>query len=53
MHMPRNVSDIHGHAEEPDPWVPSAELRKAVREASADPGLLDDLADVRSDKLDD
>jgi len=51
--MPRNVSDIHSHAEELDPWVPSSELRRIVREASADPGLLDDLADVRNARLDD
>jgi hypothetical protein len=33
--------------EERDPWLPSAELRRIVREAPADPDLLDDLAEVR------
>jgi hypothetical protein len=51
--MPRNVSDIHVHAENPDdPWVPSSELRRVVREAAADSELLDDLADVREAELD-
>jgi hypothetical protein len=36
-----------------DPWVPSSELRQIVSEAPADPGLLDDLADVRGAELDD
>lgn len=49
----RPIADILPHAEQRDPWVPSGELRRIVREASADPGLLDDLADVRGDELDD
>lgn len=48
----RPVADILPHAETRDPWVPSAELRRIVREAPADPTLLDDLADVRGDELD-
>jgi hypothetical protein len=28
------------HSEERDPWVSAAELRRIVRGASADPGLL-------------
>jgi hypothetical protein len=50
--MARDVTDILSHAEERDPWVPSSELRKIVREAPADPELLDDLADVRGVELD-
>jgi len=49
----RPVADILPHAEERDPWVPVAELRRIVREAPADPGLLDDLAAVRGAVLDD
>ncbi|HEX3042049.1 MAG TPA: hypothetical protein VHP56_08195 [Solirubrobacterales bacterium] len=49
----RPVADILPHVERRDPWVPSSELRRIVREASADPGLLDDLADVRGAELDD
>jgi hypothetical protein len=35
-----------------DPWIPSSELERILLEASADPGLLDDLEDVRSAELD-
>jgi antitoxin (DNA-binding transcriptional repressor) of toxin-antitoxin stability system len=49
----RPVADILPHVEQRDPWVSSAELRRIVHEASADPGLLDDLADVRGAELDD
>lgn len=49
----RPVADILPHVEQRDPWVPSSELRRIVSEASADPGLLDDLADVRGAELDD
>ena len=49
----RPVADILPHAEDRDPWVPAAELRRIVREAPADRGLLDDLADVRGAELDD
>lgn len=49
----RPVADIVPHSEERDPWVPSSELRRILHEASADPGLLDDLADVRGAELDD
>lgn len=49
----RPVADIFPHVEKRDPWVASSELRRIVREAPADPGLLDDLADVRSAELDD
>jgi antitoxin (DNA-binding transcriptional repressor) of toxin-antitoxin stability system len=49
----RPVADILPHAENRDPWVPASELRRIVREAPADPGLLDDLAEVRNAELDD
>jgi hypothetical protein len=49
----RPVVDIDPHIEPPDPWVPSSELRRVVVEAPADAALLDDLADVRGDELDD
>ena len=49
----RPVADILPHAEDRDPWVPAAELRRIMREAPSDPGLLDDLAEVRGAGLDD
>ena len=49
----RPVADILPHVEDRDPWVPASELRRIVREAPADPGLLDDLADIRNVELDD
>ncbi|HEX3909114.1 MAG TPA: hypothetical protein VHW67_00240 [Solirubrobacteraceae bacterium] len=49
----RPVADILPHAEDRDPWVPATELRRILREAPADAGLLDDLADVRGVELDD
>jgi prevent-host-death family protein len=49
----RPVADILPHAEKRDPWVRSPELRRIVREAPADPGLLEDLDDVRGAELDD
>ncbi len=49
----RPVADILPHAEDRDPWVPAAELRRIVREAPADLGLLEDLADVRGAEIDD
>ena len=48
----RPVADIVPHTEERDPWVPVSELHRIRGEAAADPGLLDDLADVRGDELD-
>jgi antitoxin (DNA-binding transcriptional repressor) of toxin-antitoxin stability system len=47
------VADILPHTEDRDPWVPAAELRRIVREAPADPKLLDDLAEVRGAELSD
>jgi antitoxin (DNA-binding transcriptional repressor) of toxin-antitoxin stability system len=49
----RPVADILPHAEQREPWLPAAELRRIVREAPADSALLDDLADVRGSELDD
>ena len=49
----RPVADIFPHVEKRDPWVASTELRRILRETPADPGLLDDLADVRGAELDD
>jgi antitoxin (DNA-binding transcriptional repressor) of toxin-antitoxin stability system len=49
----RPVADIFPHVEQRDPWVASSELRRIQREAAADPGLLDDLADVRGAEIDD
>lgn len=48
----RPVADILPYRAARDPWVPAAELRRIVREASADPQLLDDLAEIRSAELD-
>ncbi len=44
------VADIVPHRARRSPWVPSAQLRAMPL---ADPGLLDDLADVRGDLVDD
>jgi antitoxin (DNA-binding transcriptional repressor) of toxin-antitoxin stability system len=49
----RPVADILPHVRTRDPWVPAAELRRILDVAAADPGLLDDLADVRGDMLED
>jgi antitoxin (DNA-binding transcriptional repressor) of toxin-antitoxin stability system len=49
----RPVADILPHAENRNPWVPASELRRIVREAPTDAGLLDDLAEVRNAELDD
>lgn len=49
----RPVADILPHVEQRDPWIPSTELRRIVREAPADPGLLEDLADIRGDEISD
>jgi antitoxin (DNA-binding transcriptional repressor) of toxin-antitoxin stability system len=49
----RPVADILPHVEDRDPWVPVAELRRILREAPADRGLLNDLAEIREAELDD
>jgi antitoxin (DNA-binding transcriptional repressor) of toxin-antitoxin stability system len=48
----RPVADILPHVEQRDPWIASSELRRIVREAPADPALLEDLDDVRGAELD-
>jgi antitoxin (DNA-binding transcriptional repressor) of toxin-antitoxin stability system len=48
----RPVADIVPHVETRDPWLPSSEFRRIVEEAPADPGLLEDLADVRGAEID-
>lgn len=49
----QRVADIVPHVEQRDPWVPSATLREIVRDAPADAGLLDDLAEIRGQLLSD
>jgi prevent-host-death family protein len=49
----RPVADILPHTEGRDPWLPAAELRRIVREAPADTGLLADLAEIRGAEIDD
>jgi len=49
----RPVADILPHTQNRDPWVPAGELRRILRDAPADAGLLDDLAEVRGAGLDD
>ena len=46
------VADIVPHERSRSPWVASATLREIVAEAGADPGLLEDLATVRADLID-
>lgn len=47
------VADIVPHAAGRSPWVPSSELRRIVAEAPADPGLMDDIAEVRYSLVED
>lgn len=47
------VADIVPHVERRSPWVASSELRRIVREAPADPAVLDDLAEVRGALVED
>lgn len=49
----RPVADIVPHSSPREPWVPSSALRRTLDEAGADPKLLDDLRDVRGERLDD
>jgi prevent-host-death family protein len=46
------VADIVPHTAFRSPWVPSATLREIVAQAGADRGLLEDLASVRDDVID-
>jgi len=48
----RPVADIVPHVQERDPWLPSSKFRRILEEAPADPGLLEDLADVRGAEID-
>ncbi len=41
------VADIVPHVEQREPWVSASVLRGIVRDAAADGGLVEDLADVR------
>jgi prevent-host-death family protein len=47
------VADIVPHVERRSPWVSATELRRIVRDAPADAGLLADLADVRGALIED
>jgi len=47
------VADIVPHEPARSPWAPSATLREIVAHAGADPALLDDLATVRREPIDD
>jgi len=49
----RPVADIVPHVENRNPWLPATELRRILREAPADRGLLDDLAEIRAAEIDD
>jgi hypothetical protein len=46
------VADIVPHVPERGPWVSSDEVRRILHEAPADQGLLEDLAGVRDELLD-
>jgi prevent-host-death family protein len=46
------VADIVPHEATRSPWVPSANLRRIIDEAAADPRLLDDLSEVREPLVD-
>jgi hypothetical protein len=50
--MARNVSIRKLRNSTAEAWVRSSELRRIVSEAPADPGLLQDLDDVRGPELD-
>jgi len=47
------VTDIVPHVEQHDPWAPSSILRDILRQAPADDGLLNDLADMRGALIED
>ncbi|MGI8730575.1 MAG: type II toxin-antitoxin system Phd/YefM family antitoxin [Solirubrobacteraceae bacterium] len=46
------VADIVPHRSSRSPWVASAKLREIVAEGGADSRLLEDLATVREDLID-
>lgn len=45
------VADIAPHRRERSPWVPSSTLVEIVTEGGVDHGIMDDLADVRGDRI--
>jgi prevent-host-death family protein len=47
------VADIVPHTATRDPWVPSSTLRRVLAEVPADARLLDDLAGVRGELVED
>lgn len=47
------VADITPHVARRSPWVPVAVLHRILADAPADPGLMSDIADVRSALVDD
>ena len=49
----RPVADIIPHQSTRSPWVASSELRRIVAQTPADPGLLDDIAGVREELVED
>lgn len=49
----RPVAEIVPHQLTRSPWVPAEDLRRIIEESSADAGLLDDIAAVREDLIDD
>jgi len=46
------VADIVPHKPIASPWVASTKLREIVAEAAADPGLLEDLMQIRGELVD-
>ena len=46
------VADIVPHKPAASPWVASSTLREIVAESGADPGLIEDLAPVRGELID-
>lgn len=49
----RPVADIVPHQLTRSPWVSAEELRRIVSETPVDSGLLDDIASVRGDLIED
>jgi len=47
------VADVVPHTARRSPWMPSSALRRIVADAGADRGLLDDLAAVRGELIED
>jgi antitoxin (DNA-binding transcriptional repressor) of toxin-antitoxin stability system len=49
----RPIADIVPSTQVRDQWIAAAELRRIVDDVPSDPGLLEDLGDVRGIPLDD